>query len=148
MKSISTFAVVALLAIALTYAAEPVEKSKDEFVRPYPIVAIAPSATAAQKAAAKEIAEAVGVEGVLLAEQNPVCCIWIEVTSWTPNPGDPGYFIINQSGGSIISASNEEQLKKATEQFKKSVREGAQGLEVPVGMMTSYRIVAAPVAGK
>lgn len=141
MKWIAAFAIVAVAMIAATHAAEPAAPAND-FVRPFPLVAIAKGASDAKKAAAKEIADAVGVNAVSVMEKNPVCCIWLEVTGWTPNPGGAGYFIINQSGGSIISASDEEHLKKAVEQFKKSLRKGVDGPEVPVGMLTSYRIAA------
>jgi hypothetical protein len=146
MKSCGAFAIVAAIVIASAGAAEPMATRMPEFVRPFPIVAIRPGASDVQNAAAKEIADAVGVRSVSPMEKNPVCCIWLEVTGWTPSPGEAGYFIINQGGGSIISASDEEQLKRAVKQFKKTVRMGKNGPEVPVGMMTSYRIAAAPAA--
>lgn len=148
MKWIAAFVSLAILVNATTHAAEPTAKPAAEFVRPFPIVAVGHGASDAQKGAAKEIADAVGIRGVSMMEKNPVCCIWVEVTGWTPNPGNPGYFIINQGGGSIISASDEEQLKKAVEQFKKSIRKGPDGVEVPAGMITSYRIAAAPTEGR
>ncbi len=144
MKWIAAFAIIANLVIAATRAAEPTAKPGPEFVQPFPIVAVAQDASEVQKASARKIADAVGVRAVSVMKKNPVCCIWLEVTNWTPNPGEPGYFIINQGGGSLISASDEEQLKKAVEQFKKSIRNGANGTEVPVGIMTSYRIAAFP----
>ena len=96
----------------------------------------------------RPVADAVGVGTVSVMEKNPVCCIWLEVTGWTPNPGEPGYFVINQAGGSIISASDEEQLQKAVERFKKSIRKSADGAEVPLGMMSSYRFVAPSAADR
>jgi hypothetical protein len=122
MKPIIAFALVAALFVPASYADELAKTSRTEFVRPFPIVALAADASDAHKAAAQEIADAVGVSVVIEVEKNPVCCIWVEVTGWTPNPGVPGYFIINQSGGSIISASDEKQLKTAVEQFKRAVR--------------------------
>lgn len=147
-KIIAAFSIIAALIFAFTRAAQPTTQPANDFVRPYPIVGISGTATAAQKAAGKQIADAIGTPAFTEMDHNPTCCIWIEVTGWTPNPGEPGYFIINQGGGSIISASDEEQLKKAVEQFTKSIRKGPSGVEVPVGMMTSYRIVAAAAAGR
>lgn len=146
MKSIAAFALVAALVIAASRAAEPTTKPADEFVRPYAIVGLSTSATESEKAAAKEIADAIGSTALSPMDRNPTCCVWIEISRWTPNPGEPGYFIINQGGGSIISASNEEQLRKAIARFKKSIRKTSNGVEVPAGMMTNYRIVTTPAA--
>jgi hypothetical protein len=148
MKWVALFAIVGALGIAAAGAAGPITKPATDFVRPFPIVAIAKTASDAQRAAAKEIADALGVNVVSVMDKNPVCCVWLEVSGWTPNPGQAGYFIINQGGGSIISASDDQQLKKAVARFKESVRTGAEGVEVPVGMITSYRIVAASAAGR
>lgn len=53
-------------------------------------------ASDARKDAAKDIADAVGVRSVSVIEKNPVCCIC---------------FTINQRGGSIISAAEEQCVR-------------------------------------
>src|SRR4051812_37001161 len=120
MKWIAVLAIVGGLVVAVAHAADPGVKPSAAFVRPFPMVATARGASDARKVAAKEVAAAIGVSTFSELERNPVCCIWIEVTGWVPNPGEPGYFIINQGGGSIISASDDEQLRKAVERFRKS----------------------------
>lgn len=134
--------------IASMQAEEPPAKTSDEFVRPFPIVGIARGANDAQKAAAKQIADAIGAALVTESDRNPVCCVWMEVSGWVPNPGVPGYYIINQGGGSIISATDDDQLAKAVERFKKSLRKAKTGVEVPVGMMTNYPIIPSPLHNK
>ncbi len=143
MKWLGSLAAVAALVAALAPAAEPRRKDGDDFVRPFPIVAVPAGATAAHKAQAKIVADAMDVRVVSEMKTNPVCCVWVDITGWTPNPGEPGYVIINQSGGSIISASNEDQLRAAVERFRKTGRKKGKEFEVPLGLLTSYRIAAA-----
>lgn len=149
MRLVAGVALFATLVVALagaagreySHAEEPPANSSDEFVRPFPIVGIPRGASDAQKAAAKQIAKAIGAALVTESDRNPVCCVWMEVSGWVPNPGVPGYYIINQGGGSIISATDDDQLAKAVERFKKSLRKAKTGVEVPVGMMTNYHII-------
>jgi hypothetical protein len=94
------------------------------------------------KALAKEVADAIGVQLIIESATNPTCCVWLEITGWTPNPGDAGWIIVNQGGGSIISASNIEQLRTAVSRFKKSIRKNDNHVEVPVGLQTSYPVIS------
>jgi len=130
-----------MLAVYIVAADPSGQKTAPDFVAPYPIVAVPTGATEAQKAAASDIAAAMGDTGFVETDVNPVCCVWIEITGWTPNPGGGGYIIVNQPGGSIISASDVDQLRPAVERFKKSLR-AHNGL-VPVGLLTNYPLPAA-----
>ena len=71
---------------------------------------------------------------------NPVCCVWLEISGWTPNPGEPGYVIINQGGGSLIRAANEKQLQAAVARFIASIDKTGKEIRVPLGLLTSYPI--------
>lgn len=148
MKSVAPCVLVALLIGVVARADEPTANAADNYVRPYPIVAIPTGASAAHKAAAKEIATTLGVRFMGEMKYNPVCCVWVEITKWIPNPGEPGYIIVNQNGGSIVSASDEQQLRAAVERLKKSIRTIDGVVEVPLGLLTSYPIVASAPSGK
>jgi hypothetical protein len=98
------------------------------------------TASREHKAAAKTVADALGVKIITEGKTNPVCCVWLEVTKWTPSPGEPGYVIINQGGGSLISASDEKQLQAAVARFIASIDKSKKEARVPRGLMTSYPI--------
>jgi hypothetical protein len=141
MKTLILLLALGACAPIVVFADDP---KSEEFIRPFPIVAIPPNAKDWQKSAARQIADAIGVRTVSEMNHNPCCCVWIEVSGWTPNPGEPGYFIINQGGGSIISASNEEQLRAAVKRFTESIRRDSTGAQVPSGMLTNYHVVPSP----
>jgi hypothetical protein len=115
-------------------------ESKTEYAQPFPIVGISSGATAKQRAAADRLGREFGIR-VSTFEINPVCCVWLELRTWKPNPGTDGYVIIHQAGGTLISASSQQQLDAAVERFIKSSRESGGKQEAPVGLMTSYEIV-------
>ena len=139
MKSLAALVSGAVFVAAIALAAEPNGETEVDFIRPFPIVAVPVDASDAHKAAAKAVADAIGPGIFSELKTNPVCCVWLEINGWMPNPGEPGYVIINQAGGSIISASNEEQLRAAVERFKASIRKNGDQVEVPAGLLTSYK---------
>jgi hypothetical protein len=93
---------------------------------------------------AERIAKLIGIKGVFPSAKNPVCCVWVELTNWTPNSGNRGYIINNQPGGSIIQASDDEQLKLAIKRFESSIKTSTDGIQVPVGLMTNYKMQNVP----
>ena len=124
--------------------AAPEAAKEPEYTQLFPIVAVHARADAELLAAAKEIAEAMGGDkvGVLQVHGNPVCCVWIELNNWgEPNPGAAGYVIVNQPGGSIITASDKKQLKAAVARFKKSIRKKDGKTEALLGLMTNFPVV-------
>ena len=149
MKNSWRLILVASAAVATAVAAEPRKHPEVEYGRPFPWVACSDRASDQVENAAKTIAELIGAKlEVQKRERNPICCVWVEVTGWNPTPGQGGYVIINQPGGSLISATNEEQLLKAVERFKAASRKGAEGVEVPTGIMTNFRIVPPEVEAR
>jgi hypothetical protein len=111
-----------------------------EYAQPFPVVGIPRSATAQQRAAAEKVGREFGIT-VSTLDTNPVCCVWLELRSWRPNPGTDGYVIIHQAGGTLITASSQQQLDSAVDRFIKSSRQREGKRECPVGLMTSYDIL-------
>lgn len=120
------------------------EAAQTEYTSPFPIVMMPENAHEAHKQLARELAESLDIKFVQEATTNPVCCVWVEISRYMPNPGSPGYVIIHQPGGSIISASNFDQLRLAVERIKKSIRRRNGEAEVPVGLTTSYPVIVEP----
>jgi hypothetical protein len=109
---------------------------------PTSIVAVPSGASAEHKALAKEIAASLGSDTILEQPVNPVCCIWVEINGFVPYPTQDGYVIINGRGGSIVTASSVEQLRAAVDRFKKTIRQRDGMHEVPIGLLTNYRVVS------
>ncbi len=76
-------------------------------------------------------------------ESNPVCCMWVEVTHWQPNPGRPGYVIIIQGGGAVLMASNIEQLDAAIKRINDVRVVKGEAVFLPLGVLTNYSVVPA-----
>jgi hypothetical protein len=130
-------------ALVVDHSAFSIERghSSSAYARPFPIVFVPTGADSAHKKLAQEIAEAIGTKAVAESKSNPVCCIWVEMNGYVPNPGDRGYVIINNGGGSLVSAADLNQLRAAVARFKKSIRRVDGNVEVPIGMLTNYRVV-------
>ncbi len=149
MKNPWRFMLLAGAAVATAVSAEPRKHPEVAYGRPFPMVACPERASDQVADAAKTIAELIGGNPEVQKRQgNPTCCVWLEVTGWNPTPGQGGYVIINQPGGSLISATNEQQLLKAVERFKAASRKGAEGVEVPMGIMTSFPVVPPEVEAR
>ncbi len=114
------------------------------FTRPFPNVMYDIANKKILKPHVERIAKLIGIKSAFPSARNPVCCVWVELTDWRPNPGNHGYIINNQPGGSVIQASNEEQLKLAIKRFESSITSGKDGIQVPVGLMTNYKMQNVP----
>jgi hypothetical protein len=135
-------AFIILFSIGAAISALGADKAKleTEYLQPFRIV----SYSAAPKELpplADDIAKFVGTPIVMASDKNPVCCVRLEITGWTPNSGKGGYIIVNQPGGSIIQASDLEQMKLAVERFKSSAKKMEGHVLVPQGLLTNYSVV-------
>lgn len=109
-----------------------------DYIRPFPVIAIQKSAGKKVEDLASDLGKSLGISGtVMQVDQNPVCCIWIEI--W--NAGTDGYMINNQQGGSVVLASNIKQLELAFEQLKKLAKKTNGEIQIPIGLITNYEIV-------
>ena len=117
-----------------------VAAAASEYARPFPIIGIPKGASAEQRAAAEKLGREFGIT-VSMLDTNPVCCVWLELRAWRPNPGTDGYVIIHQAGGTLINASSQQQLDAAVERFIRASRMRDGKREAPVGLMTSYEVI-------
>jgi hypothetical protein len=130
-----------LFALPITSIAQ--EPADSDYIKPFPIVSYSQLSEEPElKILAKNLSKAYGLTEPVASKSNPVCCVWLEITNWNPNPGRPGYVILHQAGGTLISASNAEQLKIAVEQFIASARKMDGAKAAPRGLMTNHKVVA------
>ena len=103
-----------------------------------------PRAQASQLATkASELREVLQVQlSVLEVDENPGCCIWLEVGLWSPEPDRPGYLVIIQPGGARLIASNIEQLDAAIDAIRNVMEVDEGQVLLPVGILTNYRVIA------
>jgi len=76
----------------------------------------------------------------IAGDRNPVCCIWLEIGNWTPNPGGPGYVVVIQPGGAVIRASTDAQMTLALERLKQVRRIEGERVLLPLGLFTNYPV--------
>jgi len=110
------------------------------YIRPFPIVMYDKADEEQLKPYAERIAKLTGARIVNAMNANPVCCVWLEITKWTPNPGYPGYIINNQPGGSVIQASDPDQMRLAVERFESTAKRYEDHVTVPMGLLTNYNV--------
>lgn len=110
------------------------------YIRPFSIVMYDRAQEEHLKPFAERVANLLGIDNCQSFERNPVCCVWLEITGWTPSPGDRGYVINNQPGGSLIQASDVEQMRLAVERLESVAKQYEDHVEVPAGILTSYSI--------
>lgn len=124
------------------------ENSKPAYTTwPWP-VALPTDSSPEIKAAADRLAKSLDNPlATLQTDRNPVCALWLEVSSWKPNPSTPGYLILIQPGGGQIIASDLNQLERAIARLDqlKRIRNGKT--ELPVGVITSYPLIGNNNAG-
>jgi hypothetical protein len=107
----------------------------------FPVV-ISSKATAADRAQADRLAAIFGLSQAGIADTNPVCCFWVEIDGWKPNPGQPGYVVLFQPGGCVLRASNTEQLERAIAAIQSAAKivDGKRTLPGN-GLLTSYPVL-------
>src|SRR5690606_36460798 len=102
----------------------------------YP-VAVRAEAEEVLKAQAKEYSDILGDDGVIELTANPVCCFWIEIDGWKPNPGNARYLFQIQDGGAILLATDREQLTLAADRLKAELRWKDGIILLPKGIITN-----------
>lgn len=115
-------------------------------------VSIAPDTDSETQKVAADLAFALFREPPLAivtkSPTNPVCCLRLEITRWTPNPGQPGYIILIQGGGGIVLASDVGQMNVAVEKLKSVIQWKEGKPHLPLGMLTNYPMMQTAVAAK
>jgi hypothetical protein len=126
--------------VAATPFALHAEEDGDKYVRPYPIISYSKADEIELKPLAREVARFNGNSWVQAADVNPICCVWLEFIG-TPNPGEPGYIILHQGGGTVIRASNIEQMQAALKRWQASSKRIDGAVTFPEGLSTNYKVV-------
>jgi hypothetical protein len=133
-----------LFCLVLIYAAPfhaIAEERQPEYARAFPVIGYSQASGKELKPFAEQVAKLVGVKLILERERNPICCVWLELVG-TPSPGKPGYLILHQSGGTVIQASDTEQLQLAIKHWQSKSKKNPDGdVEFPVGLMTSHKVI-------
>jgi hypothetical protein len=129
-----------VLACAMPFSATG-EEREPEYASAFRIIGYSQANAKDLKPYAKQVSELVGAKLLLERERNPICCVWLELVG-TPSPGKPGYVILHQGGGTVIQASNAEQMKLAIERWQSVSKKTLDGdLEFPVGLVTSHKVI-------
>ncbi len=129
-----------VLACALPLNLHSAEK-EIEYSRAFPIVAYARAGEKELKPYAEQVGKLIGAKQFMEREHNPICCVWLEFVG-KPSPGKPGYVILHQGGGTVIQASDADQMKIAIKSWQaKSKRTKDGDLEFPVGLMTNHKVI-------
>jgi|GEM_PF-4850330 len=87
---------------------------------------------------AERVSEYLASPAPMSMSRNPVCCIWLQMTGWSPNPGWDGYIILVQPGGVRIEGSNIQQVELAVERIINELDK--TGGELSGGIFTNYRV--------
>ncbi len=129
-----------ILAVAAALICSILGSPQTSHAQPFAGFAIPKDSTAAHRATAERTAKYFGMTSSQL-DRNPVCCVWMEIRPWRPAPGEDGYIIIHQGGGTLIMATNQEQLDAAADRLTAASRNVAGKREVPVGLMTNFKVL-------
>ena len=104
-------------------------------------IAVSSSASAELHAVAQDVANLLGQPSLLEVPTNPICCFWVQIDSWQPNPHTPGYVIIVQDGGAVLTASNIEQARLAVTALRRIARVSKGQVSLPrVALMTNLPV--------
>jgi hypothetical protein len=111
----------------------------DGFAKPFSVIAYAKSDAKDLKPIADTLSKQLENHIVVESDRNPVCCVWLEITG-KPSPGESGYVIVHQAGGTTIQASDVEQLKLAIKRWFDASKETKGGRVFPIGLTTSFKV--------
>ncbi|MBI1246334.1 hypothetical protein GC197_00635 [bacterium] len=92
----------------------------------------------------KKLKEVLNNQFVIQYQQtNPVCAFWVEITRQSPRPDAGGYVMIIQDGCVRLLATDLEQLDHAIARLKKVRIVKPDGVYLPIGLLTNYRLIDA-----
>jgi hypothetical protein len=104
-------------------------------------VAISTKSDPQMQIAAKRLAKILsGSETLWVTEQNPVCCLWLNVGPGNPPPSEPGYVIFLQALGGRIVASDSQQLNLAIDHLERVRKAEGRRVRLPWGILTSFHV--------
>lgn len=90
---------------------------------------------------AVDLGESLGNRVPLRATSNIVCCFWIELDQWKPNPMEAGYIVTIHPGGAVVRATDLEQMRSAIDAIKRVLKVEHGEVMLPLGVLTNYPVV-------
>lgn len=133
-----------VFATSICYASEPIPVTYQEWRFP---IALNKDSTSELKKVADEVSGHLGQKIVLLVDANPICCLWLELDSWKPQPCQDYYILHFEKGGAYIKATSIEQMKLAVVRLKEIVKRKDGTVSVPIGMVTNLPIIQSESRG-
>lgn len=103
-------------------------------------IACSPSQIGELRPVMRQLCELLGTNesSVVVVAKNPVCCFWIEIDNWVPNPGCPGFVMAIQGGGAVLRASNVDSALRAVESLRNSIKRIDDRINLPLGVYGEY----------
>ena len=72
-------------------------------------------------------------------ESNPRCCVWFQIVG-AANPGSAGWHVWHQQGGTIITATDAEQMKDAIRELSRLSKKRNEQHSLPIGIITNFPV--------
>ena len=121
-------------------AFQPDDGQQPQFIRwSYP-VAFHEAAGKEVENIANELSQSLGMASAYKSKTSPGCCLWLEVEPWSISPAAPGYVIVIQHGGALVSATDVAQLKLAARRLGEIRKTNGDQILLPRGLVTNYPV--------
>ena len=72
-------------------------------------------------------------------DRNPRCCVWFEIVG-AANPGTDGWYMWHELGGTIITATDLNQMRRAIDALNRIAKTETEQRMLPVGITTSFAV--------
>jgi hypothetical protein len=87
----------------------------------------------------KDFSHSFGGKAINALERNPRCCVWFEIVG-AANPGTDGWYVWHQAGGTIITATDMDQMKVAIEALNRIAKTENEQRVLPIGITTCFPV--------
>jgi len=91
----------------------------------------------------KTFSDSFGGRSINALARNPRCCVWFEIVG-AANPGSDGWYVWHEAGGTIITATNLGQMKKAVDALNRIAKAENEKRLLRTGITTSFPVSRVP----